>query len=139
DGVIPIAEHLAMALAVVGCLRDANVEALHAPRERLLVVRLDDQMQVIRHHAELDEAHAKAIHPGAQGSPDAAEPLAGSKVRNVGQRTERDVERMALAQLGSGPARHERSASFAFGVAEARSSPLLLFGKKPELLHPNHF
>jgi len=60
--VIAVAEHGSDSTPqAVECTRDADAEALHAARERSLIVCFANEVQVIRQHGELDEPHSESI------------------------------------------------------------------------------
>ena len=79
---VAISENLPTAAqCAVHCLRDPDREPLDTSRERDRIARLDDQVQVIRLHGEVDEPEAVAFATLADAGRDHAEAGPGAKLR----------------------------------------------------------
>ena len=105
-----VAEALALAVErAVQALGDPDREALHRSRQRDLVARLDDQVQVVRLHRELADARAEALGRREDRALDDAVELARAQARQPLDDLHRDVRRHAIAERG---ARHVRHTTF---------------------------
>jgi len=72
----------------------ANREALHASRERSLVVGLDNEVQVVRLHREMHHAKARLFAQANRSLDGFAEQLIAAKARQAFAGAHRHVDRM---------------------------------------------
>jgi hypothetical protein len=100
-------DELALALEkAVEPLREPRVQAPHAALEAALAVALDEQMDVVREHAELDDMHAEAPARGPKDAEDARERLCAAQARHPVDEADRDVLRVRTLRLGPAHVRH---------------------------------
>jgi anti-sigma factor RsiW len=74
-------------------LREPNGEALNATAEREAAFGLDEQMYVVRLHAEVDDAK-RGLRAGRQGMAYGGEDVTRAERRQAGDRSKRHVERV---------------------------------------------
>ena len=72
----------------------ANRQPLHAPRERPLVVGLDDEVQVVRLHREMHHAKARLLAQANRSLNGFPEQLIAAKARQAFTGAHRYVDRM---------------------------------------------
>ncbi len=95
--VITIGEYFAAAAhqSIEGA-REPNVQSLHAARERLLVVRLDEKMQMIALHRVFDDLKFGARARGLKGALQNAKAIDLPEIANVIEHSRGDVYRKTL-------------------------------------------
>ena len=105
-GVIAVGEHrAATALGPADADRRIempgarDLEALHAPRERLRIARLDEQMDVTALEADLDDAEVVAACGGQRGELDRAIRAASPQAADRGHHAEHDMDRIPRCEL----------------------------------------
>ena len=80
-------------------LRDADGEALHAARERVPVVRLDEQMQMVALDGVVDDAHSEADFRRAEGFLERGEDTLPAEPRNRADGAQGHVNGVMAGQL----------------------------------------
>ena len=92
---IAIGEHLAAPReSPIDGLGDANGEALHAASERPPVVRLDDEVQVVRLHAEVHEPEPEALGACPEGAKHRTPQAPVTQARKARSHPQRHVHRV---------------------------------------------
>ncbi len=86
--------------------RDADGEALHPAAQCLVRVRLDDKVQVVALHGELDEAQRMAALVRGKGTDDAPEAASAAQVPDVAPDPQGDVNRRRLLEALAGEMRN---------------------------------
>ena len=108
----------------------ANCEALHATSERLLVLRLHDEVYVVFLHGVLDDAEVVATRL-AERVFECRIKCLKPEVRQTGHRPHRDVERVVLAVSGTRSMAHLRiRRRLPTGRLARRSRPRRPIGKR---------
>src|SRR5262245_59254334 len=105
-GVVAVREHrsspprtgLPFADGGIEVLGRRDLKALHARSEGMLVVRLDEQVDVIVLDTQLDDAEVLAARRRQCGLADSLIDAAAAQVANGGDRPQRDVHRVAGMQ-----------------------------------------
>ena len=80
--------------------RDADAQPLEPPRQRLGVLGLDDEVQVVLLHGEVHQPEAEALLGRAKAGLDEAIELGGAQAGQVFAHREADMHRMARGQPG---------------------------------------
>ena len=89
--------------------RDADGDALHASRQRSLVARFDDEMDVIPLQGEVDDSETRWVTPGGgpQREADTREDMLAAQ--RPKQRAERDVNGVTRRVTRASTMRHVRT------------------------------
>jgi hypothetical protein len=93
----------------------AHEHALHAARQRALVVGLHEEVDVIRLHRELCQAESEAIAPSCEGRCDRGARDSLAQVRKPFAQADGDVERLAIGEF--------RPRTMSDGLARSRTLP----------------
>jgi hypothetical protein len=121
--VVAIGEHRAFATPEpVERAGDAHEQALHPARERFLVVRLGDQVDVVRLQGVLGEAEAESLASGAERALDLRTGGATPEARQARAQTHGDVDGMASRQLLPRAVRHTASRTGALAACSATTA-----------------
>ena len=136
--VIVIGKDLALhAEQAVDFSRDPNREALHPSRERTATIRFDDEVQVIPHHREFNEAQAVPATRGNEALANDREPAGAAQARHMISHPQRHVGRQSLSELRSCGVADEclRSLRFASRATPLSSAQRQTERKLGRLLH----
>ena len=79
--------------------READLETLDSARERAAIGGLDDEMEVIVLHREVNDANETADVGLAQRALDEGEPALRAQIEHVAREPQGDVNRMARAMI----------------------------------------
>lgn len=90
---------------------DPNAERAHAPRQCRRVARFDDQVNVIRQHRDLDDAHAEPRARDAQDSEEQRVGLDSPQARDSIRQAQRHEQGVARRELRARRVRHQWSRS----------------------------
>src|SRR5437867_238428 len=86
--------------------RNANVQALHAARQRQARVRLDEEMEVVAEEGELDEAEPEPFARIGEALFDRTEAALASQVPHAGGDAQGDEHDARLVELRTSLVRH---------------------------------
>lgn len=111
---------LAPELTIDGA-RHANVQPLHAPRERTAVGCFCDQMQMVALHGEVHQAKAKAILASRERLLHALQQAPDAKRRQARLNPQRDVHWMMVRKCGATQVRDPRP--LALGTSPRSRAP----------------
>jgi hypothetical protein len=93
--VVAVGDELAVALEeLVEALAEARAEASHAALEAVGCVALDDEVDVIGEHVELDDVEAEASAGGAEDREDEGVRLGAAQAGQAIDDADRDVQRV---------------------------------------------
>ena len=122
---VVIVEHSAASLhQPIQRPRDPDAEALHAARKSEVRIGLDQQMEVIAQHGELDDAEAKALARTGDAVLDEPEASLTAQIPRRGNDAQGDEHRSRLVETRPLLVRHSRSGTLAF---PPRAFPLAAF------------
>src|SRR5262245_5550976 len=88
--------------------RDAHAEPLHAAGERALVLRLDEQVQVVPRHGIVHEAKAEAVAAAPEGARQRREAATGPQIPHAAAHAPGGVNGMAGGERRPSEVRHTR-------------------------------
>ena len=122
--VVVVREHGALAPHdAVQRLGDADAQPLHAPCERPLIRRLDDQVDMVPLHGEVDQAEPEAVAAALEALADAGEAPLGAQIPDVRPHPPGHVHRVPRRQRRPASVRHFPELARRFARAPALPSP----------------
>jgi hypothetical protein len=127
-GVVSVGDHAAGAPGhAIELARHAHTESLHGPPEGDLVIRLDEEMEVIGLDREVDDARAESITRPTQGASDGRVDAMAAQIGDAADDARGDMD--GKSRLEARPSAMRHLGSIALRLA-ARPAPATTPGRR---------